>query len=149
MKAISVQNKHERLERQFTRFWFGFLATVLILLLSIGSSDALGYFALAILAGCGPVVCWKTRWSIVDEAMDYGDSLVFRKGATTYRVPIAVISSIGHPFENFKGLVTVKTRRPIQSRRSFTFRGAPVTSSFKAPPVAEELKHRIKNWTNG
>lgn len=149
MKPISVQNRHEVFERQFVRIWFGLLIAVFIFLLLIGSDSAMGFAGLAILAVFGACLFRMIRWSVVDEAMDCGDSLVFRKGSVTYEVPLAEISAIGHPFENFKGLITIKTRRPIQSRRSFTFRGAPVTSTFKAPPVVGELQHRIENPTNG
>ncbi len=149
MKLISVQNRHEVFELQFVRIWFGFLLAVFIFLLVIGSDSVLGYVGLAILAGSGAFFFRTIRWSVVDEALDCGDSLVFRKGSTTYEVPLSEISVIDHPFENFKGLITVKTRRPIQSRRSFTFRGAPVTSSFNASPVVGELQHRIENPTNG
>lgn len=143
METISCQNQHEAFERQFFRVWFGFQLAALILLLLGGSNSVSAYVGLAIFAGVGAFLAYTVRWSVVDEVIDHGEFLVFRKDSIEYNVPLADISAIGHPFANMKGLVTVKTRRRIQSRRRFTFRGAPVASSFKAPPIFDELEKRI------
>ena len=149
MKSISVQNQHEVFERRFVQLWFGFLLAALIFLLIVGGESVVGFVGIAVLAGFGVFIFWMTMWSVVDGAFDCGDSLVFQIDSTTYEVPFAEISAICHPFANFKGLITIKTRRPIQSRRRFTFRGAPVVSAFTAPPIFDELQRRVETTING
>ena len=143
MKMISVQNRNEAFERTFERVWFGFLFAVLTFLLLVGSGSALAYTSIVVFGAIGAFIFYRTRWSVVDEAFDDGDALVFRKGSATYNVPFSEIQEVGHPFANFKNLITVKLRSAIGSRTGFTFRAGAESSTFRAPPIFDELDRRI------
>ena len=143
MKKISVENAYESGDRLFIKFWYGFSALILAILVISGSRSVVGYGGVAVLLIFGSVMFYRERWALVDEAFDCGDYLIFRKGQEEFRIRLSNIDGLSHPFANSTNLVTIKVANTSQGPKRYTFRATKRAGWFRVPPIYGELQSRI------
>lgn len=96
--------------------WFGILA--IVFLIGLFGKDSHGNHSLAaivfplFMAAVGFFIMKKTMWSLADEVLDAGDSLIVRIGPEQEQIPLANIINVGYQPMTEGARVTLTLRNP-------------------------------------
>jgi hypothetical protein len=111
----------------------------------LGSLDALGAAALAVLAAVGLALMKVFIWNLADEIYDCGDSLLVRRGGVEENVRFSDIEGVALALFSRPPRITLKLARPGKFGRSIVF--TPPTSPgqeiFGRNPIAQDLIVRV------
>ena len=138
-------------KRIFPIFWFGFLATFLVMGISMNSRidpNIVSFIFLPFLIiplammVLGYFVFKAFIFDLADEVTDDGDSVVVRKGRETVRVALQNIMNVSHASMRPER-ITLMLRHPSSFGDKITFMPPQRNWPFSMHPVAEDLIRRI------
>ena len=129
----------------FAKLWMSLLGIFFALFLIIGDLQWGGLAFFIIMFVFGFFFFHRTVWSVVDEAYDCGDSLLFVKGHKKQKVDLSKISKISHPYANFKHLITIDINMSGLIGKRITFQAASSDKPFEVPEIFTTLNKKIEN----
>ena len=96
----------------------------------------------------GYILFRKIAWDLVDEVIDEGSSLYFRKGTKEQRVNLEDIINISHAAMNSPDRVTIHSRTSGEIGEELAFSLPMRLNPFAKNPLVKELIERVDRARN-
>ena len=103
---------------------------------------------IAIMAIFGYFFFKNTTWDLMDEVIDEGDALLFRKGKLEQRVALEDITNISHPGKSSGARVIVHSRNSGPLGNEMPFQVPTGLNPFAKSPIVTELIERVDRARN-